>query len=199
MSAGQVVSCPLICMSGSDIHDDTTDDHERFERELLAQDRDARRVSTAGLDDETAQEVVRDLLDAGTVTPVVNQRVLVHEPSRRSSGVRSVRRRLARTPAPHTLGERTNGSVTPSVSTVRRRQPRTQRNAITTRVTAADSSSTRSPHSRASASNSATSKGRYSCASGVAQVAWRRTGRATSKRTSSQRRWSDFFPHRSIR
>jgi len=68
-------------MSGPDIHDDTTDDHERFERELLAQDRDARRPSTAGLDDETAQEVVHDLLDAGMVTPVVDQRVLVHDPS----------------------------------------------------------------------------------------------------------------------
>ena len=38
-------------------------------------------MSTADLDDGTAQEVVHDLLDAGTVTPVVDQRVLVHEPS----------------------------------------------------------------------------------------------------------------------
>jgi hypothetical protein len=68
-------------MSGLDIHDDTADDHERFERELLAQDQDARRPSTADLDDETAQEVVRNLLDAGTVTPVVDERVLMHEPS----------------------------------------------------------------------------------------------------------------------
>ena len=68
-------------MSGPDTHDDTADDHERFERELLAQDQDARRPSTADLDDETAQEVVRNLLDAGTVTLVVDQRVLVREPS----------------------------------------------------------------------------------------------------------------------
>ena len=68
-------------MSGPDIHDEMVDDHERVKRELLAQDRDARQPSTAGLDDETAQAVVRDLLDAGTVTPVVDQRVLVHEPS----------------------------------------------------------------------------------------------------------------------
>jgi len=68
-------------MSGSDIHDETTDDHERVKRELLAQDRDARRLSIAGLDEETAQEVVRDLLDAGTITPVVDQRALVHDPS----------------------------------------------------------------------------------------------------------------------
>lgn len=68
-------------MSNPDRYDETTDDHERFEAELLAQDRDAQRVSTAGFDDETAQEVIHDLLDAGTVTPVVDQRVLVHEPS----------------------------------------------------------------------------------------------------------------------
>ena len=68
-------------MFGPDTHDDTADDHERFERELLAQDQDARRPSTADLDDETAQEVVRNLLDVGTVTPVVNERVFVHEPS----------------------------------------------------------------------------------------------------------------------
>jgi hypothetical protein len=68
-------------MSGPDTHDDTADDHERFERELLAQDQDARRPSTADLDDETAQEVVRNLLDAGTVAPVVDERVLIHEPS----------------------------------------------------------------------------------------------------------------------
>jgi hypothetical protein len=72
---------PLICMSGPDRYDDTADDHERFEAELLAQDRDARSPSTADLDDETARQLVRELLDAGTVTPVVDQRLLVHEPS----------------------------------------------------------------------------------------------------------------------
>jgi hypothetical protein len=68
-------------MSGPDRYDDTADDHERFERELLAQDRDTRRVSTADLDGETAQDLVRELLDTGTVTPVVDERVLVHEAS----------------------------------------------------------------------------------------------------------------------
>ena len=66
-------------MFGPDTHDDTADDHECFERELLAQDRDALRPSTAHFDDETAQEVVRNLLNAGTVTPVVDERVLMHE------------------------------------------------------------------------------------------------------------------------
>jgi len=68
-------------MSDPDIHDDTADDHERFERKQLAQDRDACRPSTADLNEDTARQVVRDLLDAETVTPVVDQRVLVHEPS----------------------------------------------------------------------------------------------------------------------
>ena len=33
------------------------------------------------LDDETVRQMVRGFLDAGTVTPVVDQRILVHEPS----------------------------------------------------------------------------------------------------------------------
>ena len=81
MGAGQVVVCPLIRMSGPDIHDETTDAHERFERELLTQDQDARQSSTADLDNETARQLVRELLDTGAVTPVVDERVLVHEPS----------------------------------------------------------------------------------------------------------------------
>jgi len=48
---------------------------------LLAQDRDARRPSIAGLDDEMAQGIVHDLLDAGTVTLVVDQCAPMHEPS----------------------------------------------------------------------------------------------------------------------
>ena len=81
MGAGQVVTCPRMHMSEPDIHDDAAEDHDRFERELLAQDRDARQPSTADLNDETAQDLVRELLDIGTVTPVVDERVLVHEPS----------------------------------------------------------------------------------------------------------------------
>ncbi|WP_394342973.1 hypothetical protein [Natrinema altunense] len=64
-----------------DRYDATADDHERFEADLLAQDRDVRSPSTADLDDETAHQVVRDLLDTGTATPVVDQRLLAHEPS----------------------------------------------------------------------------------------------------------------------
>lgn len=68
-------------MSDPDKYDDTAGDHERFEEELLAQDRDVRSPATADLDEKTARQLMRDLLDAGTVTPVVDQRVLIHEPS----------------------------------------------------------------------------------------------------------------------
>jgi len=68
-------------MSGPDPHDDTSADHEQFEKELLAQDRDATSVDTADVDDATAQRLVSDLVDAAVVTPVPEDHVLVHEPS----------------------------------------------------------------------------------------------------------------------
>ena len=68
-------------MTGPDILDDTADDHERLETDLLAQDRDAARVSTADVDEPMARQLVSDLVDDGVVTPVADQRVLVHEPS----------------------------------------------------------------------------------------------------------------------
>jgi len=68
-------------MTGPDAFDDTADDHERLETELLAQDRDAARVSTADVDETTARQLVSDLVDDGVVTAVAEQRVLVHEPS----------------------------------------------------------------------------------------------------------------------
>lgn len=68
-------------MTGPDIRDDTTDDHERFETELVAQDRDAARYSTADISERTARQLVSDLVDDGVVRPVPDQRVLVHEPS----------------------------------------------------------------------------------------------------------------------
>ena len=68
-------------MPDSDPHDDTSADYEQFEKELLAQDRDAARVDTADIDDTMARSVVDDLVDADVVTPVPEDRVLVHEPS----------------------------------------------------------------------------------------------------------------------
>lgn len=68
-------------MTDSDAYDDTTADYERLETELLAQDRDTTRVSTADIDDETARQLVGDLVDDGVVTHVPDQRVLVHEAS----------------------------------------------------------------------------------------------------------------------
>ena len=68
-------------MPGPDPHDDTSRDYERFEKEQLAQDRDATRVDTADIDDESAKNLVSDLVDADVVTLVPEDQVLVHEPS----------------------------------------------------------------------------------------------------------------------
>ena len=68
-------------MPDFDPHDDTSADHEQFEKALLAQDRDATGVDTADVDDATARSLVDDLIDADAVTPVPEDRVLVHEPS----------------------------------------------------------------------------------------------------------------------
>ena len=68
-------------MPGPDPHDDTSADYEQFEKEQLAQDRDTASVDTADIDDATAQRLVNDLVDADIVTPVPEDRVLVHEPS----------------------------------------------------------------------------------------------------------------------
>ncbi|WP_338906461.1 hypothetical protein [Salinibaculum marinum] len=68
-------------MPDPDPHDDTSRDYEQFEKEQLAQDRDAAGVDTADVDDTTAQNLVNDLIDADVVTPVPEDQVLVHEPS----------------------------------------------------------------------------------------------------------------------
>ena len=68
-------------MPGPDPHDDTSSDYEQFEKEQLAQDRDATSVDTAYIDDTTAQRLVSGLVDADVVTPVPEDQVLVHEPS----------------------------------------------------------------------------------------------------------------------
>lgn len=68
-------------MTGPDAFDDTTDDHNQFETELLAQDMDASSVPTADIDEGIARHTVDELVDAGRVTPVPGDRVFVHEPS----------------------------------------------------------------------------------------------------------------------
>jgi len=68
-------------MTGPDPHDDTSRDYEQFEKEQLAQDRDAARVDTADVDDTTAQRLVNDLVDTDVVTPVPEDQILVHDPS----------------------------------------------------------------------------------------------------------------------
>ena len=68
-------------MTGSDTIDNTTDDHERLETELVAQDWDAARVATADIDETTARRLVGELIEDDVVTPIPDQRILVYEPS----------------------------------------------------------------------------------------------------------------------
>lgn len=68
-------------MSDPNPCNDTSTDYEQFEAELLAQDRDAARFATGDIDDSEARHLVSDLVDADVVTPVPEDRVLVHEPS----------------------------------------------------------------------------------------------------------------------
>ena len=68
-------------MTDPDPHDDTSADYKQFEKVLLALDRDAAGVDTADIDEATARGLVDDLIDADIVTPVPENRVLVHEPS----------------------------------------------------------------------------------------------------------------------
>ena len=68
-------------MTGPDILDDTTDDYERLETELVRQDRDAARVATADIDKRSARRLVNDLIENDMVRPIPDQRVLVHDPS----------------------------------------------------------------------------------------------------------------------
>jgi hypothetical protein len=68
-------------MIGTNAFDDASTDHERFEAELFAQDRDAARGAVADIGDRRAHAPVNDLVDDDVVTPVPNERVLVHEPS----------------------------------------------------------------------------------------------------------------------
>ena len=68
-------------MTGLNILDDTADDYERLETELVAQDRDAARVATADIDKRSARRLVNDLIENDMVRPIPDQRVLVHHPS----------------------------------------------------------------------------------------------------------------------
>ncbi|RLM89513.1 hypothetical protein [Haloarcula sp. Atlit-7R] len=68
-------------MSGQDTIDDTTSDYDRLETELVAQDRDASRVSTADIDEATARRLVGELVEDDVVAPIPDRRILVHEPS----------------------------------------------------------------------------------------------------------------------
>ena len=68
-------------MTSRDTIDDISDDHERFEAELLARDRDATSSSTADIGQYAARRLVNDLIESGLAFPVPEERLLVHDPS----------------------------------------------------------------------------------------------------------------------
>ncbi|WP_201741184.1 hypothetical protein [Salinigranum halophilum] len=68
-------------MPDTDAFDDTAADHEQFEAELIAQDRDAARSAVADIDEQLAHALVSALVDDDVVIPIPNERMLVHEPS----------------------------------------------------------------------------------------------------------------------
>jgi hypothetical protein len=68
-------------MTGPDILDDTTGDYDRLETELVVQDRDVARIATADIDEQSARRLVSEPVEEELVTPVADQRVLVHDPS----------------------------------------------------------------------------------------------------------------------
>ncbi len=68
-------------MPDFDPHDDTSADHEQFEKALLAQERDVVGVDTQDIDAMTARSLVDDPIDADVVTPIPEECVLIHKPS----------------------------------------------------------------------------------------------------------------------
>ena len=68
-------------MTNRDTVDDTSDDRDRFEAELLARDRDATSSSTADIGQYAARRLVNDLVESGLAFPVPEERLLVHDPS----------------------------------------------------------------------------------------------------------------------
>ena len=68
-------------MTNRDTFDDISDDHDRFEAELLARDRDATSSSTADIGQYAARRLVNDLVESGLAFPVPEERLLVHDPS----------------------------------------------------------------------------------------------------------------------
>lgn len=68
-------------MTDPDLFDDTSTDHKQFEAELLVQGRDAAGIATADIEDTTAPDLVDELIEGDSATPIPEDRVLVHEPS----------------------------------------------------------------------------------------------------------------------
>jgi len=67
--------------AGMDIYDDTSNDHERFERRQLARDRDRRQQDVLSLDERRAAQIVRDLREQHIVDVQPEEQLLIHTPT----------------------------------------------------------------------------------------------------------------------
>ena len=70
------------------LQDDTSTDHEQFERRQLAHDQDCNHRQSPEtlitIDESQARQIVLNLLDRDIAIPVEEEQVLYHEPSGRS-------------------------------------------------------------------------------------------------------------------
>ncbi|MFD1588228.1 hypothetical protein ACFR9U_14695 [Halorientalis brevis] len=64
-----------------DYYDDTLNDHERFERRQLAQDRDRRRQGVLSIDEQRAAQIVRALREQHIVDVQPEGQLLIHTPT----------------------------------------------------------------------------------------------------------------------
>lgn len=67
--------------AGMDIYDDTSNDHERFERRQLAKDRDRRRQGVLSIDEQHAAGIVHDLRKQHIVDVQPQEQLLIHTPT----------------------------------------------------------------------------------------------------------------------
>ena len=62
-------------------HDDTSNDHERFERRQLAKDRDCRRRGVLSIDEQRAAQIVRALREQYIVDVQPEEQLMIHTPT----------------------------------------------------------------------------------------------------------------------
>lgn len=64
-----------------DYYNDTSNDHERFERRQLAQDRDRRRQDVLSIEEQRAAQIVSELREQHIVAVQPEEQLLIHTPT----------------------------------------------------------------------------------------------------------------------